>query len=858
MKDSRPRGNRTRRAVATLLRWRDISLYALIGAGVTNAAAPRIEHYSASVLPTDGAASDIVRWVLALIGIVLLHKIAGVRLAHVRHIYRYPPLPIAVAIGLLLLAVMNAVPDMQRDSQAIVALVPLYSAVWIAQALIRAAWEWRAGLTSSSDAARVSHASRALETDEELIAWIARETPISHPASDVFGHQLIAERLLRRLAEGETTVALVGAFGSGKSSIGRLAARAAAAKRLPLVFVDVSCSGFGESLDAQEELLAQVIRRVSEHVDTFGLRSLPAEYVGAMGSHMGWYGTALRILNGKRSPERVLQQLSPILSVIGKRVVLFVEDADRNFATFDMTKLESLLIRLREIPGLSFVLCISPRQKVDLSRLCERTEIVPDLDQRATLRLFARTRDLLLRRNSVPIMIDRLEGLLAGDRDMNMLEGSLGWYWPRQYILPALAGSPRTLKRILRRVLDAWPELCGEVAIDDLINISVLREGAPEAFDFFRRNHRFFRAALKEHNELTDSAKTRLDESLKKEWQEISAAATSDARSAAWLMKDLFPSSAGITGLFASHTIRHQSIQSERRGAIYARRLISETAFGDEVSDQRMFELLTKGQSDDRMLAELAATISDSSFASDAFEEFAHTLEFDRFLPLLSEVYRVIRQRFGARLSRDDHPGFFAPWRLVMHNRPDGFQEWLAGELRLCIPSHLRLMTDIYYFFMGADQHTHAEREPSRRAIHAALREAWTTIQPRQIAEGFDASFPYTLFHLMFTSDYRQPETVPLNRIEDWAWSGPPIAAAAEVAPSVMLPQIIHAVNSPSNRDRTVARFDLDETLLREWFGNDGAAIISLIRRGFDLPPDLDPQAQHLVLQAIEQMQKRA
>ncbi len=796
-----------------------------------------------------------MRFGIALIAVVLLHKIAGVRLAHIRHLHRYPPLPVAVIIGILLVGLVDALLDKQVDWRATAALAFVYAAVWILQAFTRAAWETRRGPELSSDLAHVSRPSDALATDEELIAWIERESPISHPASDVFGHHIIAERLLRRLSEGETTVALVGAFGSGKSSIGRLGARLAAAKRLPLVFAEVSCWGFGESLDAQEELLAQVVRRVSQHVDTFGLRSLPAEYVGAMGSHMGWYGTALRILNGKRSPERVLQQLSPILSVIGKRVVLFVEDADRNFPTFDMTQLESLLIRLRDVPSLSFVLCISPSRKLDLSRLCERTEIVPDLDQQSTLILFARTRDLLLTQHPVSIMIDRLEGLLATDRDMNMLEGSLGWYWPRQYVLPALAASPRTLKRILRRVLNAWPELCGEVAIDDLINVSVLREGAPEAFDFFRRNHRFFRAALKEHNELADSAKTKLDESLKKEWQEISATATFDARSAAWLMKEIFPSSAGITGLFASHTIRHQSMQSERRGAIYARRLISESAFEDQVSDQRMFELLTKGQSDDKMLAELAATITDSSFASDTFEEFANALEFDRFLPLLSQVYRVIRERHGRRLSREDHPGFFAPWRLILHNRPQGFEEWLIRELRLCIPKHLRLMTDIYYFFLGADRHTFAEREPSRRAIHAALKEAWTSIPPAQIAQGFDESYPYTLFHLIFTSDYQKPETVPLNQIEQWAWSGRPIAAAAEAAPLIMLPQIINAVNLESNRGREVPRFTLDEALFSTWFGDDAPAIISLIARGFELPAGLDPQARYLIGQAIEHLQ---
>jgi hypothetical protein len=68
-----------------------------------------------------------------------------------------------------------------------------------------------------------------------------------------------------------------------------------------------------------------------------------------------------------------------------------------------------------------------------------------------------------------------------------------------------------------------------------------------------------------------------------------------------------------------------------------------------------------------------------------------------------------------------------------------------------------------------------------------------------------------------------------------------------------MLPQIIHALNSMSNRGREVPRFTLDKTLFNQWFGDEGAVLLSLIRGGFDLPADLDPQARYLTTQAVEQ-----
>jgi hypothetical protein len=51
----------------------------------------------------------------AAILVILLHNVAGTRLAHVRHVFRYPPLPIAVLVGILLIAVRDAALNKQPD-----------------------------------------------------------------------------------------------------------------------------------------------------------------------------------------------------------------------------------------------------------------------------------------------------------------------------------------------------------------------------------------------------------------------------------------------------------------------------------------------------------------------------------------------------------------------------------------------------------------------------------------------------------------------------------------------------------------------------------------------------------------------
>jgi hypothetical protein len=779
--------------------------------------------------------------------IVGIHSFAAIRLAHLRYLLRYPPLPVSVLLGIPVLGLFIS----HNRWQTIGALEAFYLILWIGHASVNAlATRVVSSLLRRADPTKP--ADKEGKSEYNLLAWIDRDYPVDDPSADLFNHTIIAERLVRRLADRDTTIALQGNFGSGKSSIGRIAESLSETTGRKLIFAYVSSWGFGESLDAQEELLASVLRRVSRHVDTSTVRSLPAEYVGSISSGAGWYGAVLRLITGMRSPQRVLKRMAPILSAIGKRVVLFIEDADRNLPSFDMAQVEALLMRLRDVPGLSFVLCISPTQKLDLPKLCDRTELVPVLDQLAALRLIHRTRELLLRKYPVRVMLDPLSALVDENEDPMPLEGYLGYFWPRQYTLPSLANSPRIMKRALRRVVDAWPELCGEVNIDDLIDISVLREAAPEAFDFFQRNYRLFRPAAKEHRDIIDAAKTKLKESLVESWTEICASATFDTRSAAWLMKDLFPASAEITQLMSTFSVRRQSIQSERRGDVYARRLLTETTFGEEISDQRLFVLLRNGQTEDTALAELAEAITSSKFASTAFEEFAQALQFDRFLPLLSQVYQVIRTRYGNRLSRDENPGFFAPWRLVQHKRPANFEDWLVRELQNCVPNNLRLLTEIYYFWLGADRHDFAEREGSRKAIYEALKKDWTKMAPVDIPRGFDPSFPYTLFHLFFTSDYQRPETVPINKIEDWSWSGGPIAASALLAPSTMLPQIIFVVNSASNSGREIPQFSLNYEMLHSWFHEHSDSVISLIRDGFEIHPELDARERYLLNRAVE------
>lgn len=845
------RFQRMSRPAAILKRWRDILSYGFVGAIVATILGAAVDG-----LVTRGAAKlalnpILSRGLLGLLAIGALLRFIDTRLRHLRYIATYPPLPVAALIGLLAIPLVQSIRPREPFSLISIAVVALaFVAIWLLHVTVRHVSEVVRGRLSLQSTTTSN--SKASLTD-----WLRREQPIDDPSADMFDHADISERLVERLSEGEATIALQGYFGSGKSSIGAMAATIAKRQGKPLIFANVSCWGFGQSTDAQEELLTEIVRNTSRRVDSFAVRQLPAQYVSAIGGASSWPSVFARLALGRKSPIRVLQEISPILIATDQRLVIFVEDIDRNFTTFDISQIEALLVRLREVNGLSFVLCISPACAVDLDRMCDYTEIIPALDRAKTLKLIHSVRENLLRDHAPSVVLGDLEPLLLDDDGYKLISSSLDYYWPWALALQTLLRTPRIMKRTLRRVSVVWPRLAGEVHIDDVITITALREGAPAAFRFFAKNYSFFRGAGKETPNLRPESRTRLKESLQDEWQEIAQDKAFDARSAAWLMKTLFPASASITGVSGVYSRHQQTMQSERRGEIYARRLLTESVKGEEISDQRILTLIRDAQTKDNSLADLADAITDSKFASDAFEEYAAHLGFTRYLPLLSNVYSVIRRRqHSKRYFRDDYPGFFAPWRQVNDNRPDNFEDWIVVELAKCIPGHLRLATDIYYFWLGTDRYKLVERQRAREAVHKTLKETWTKMPPSTIPDGFDPAHPYTLFHLIFTSDYQKDETVPLGTIEDWLWTAGPLLDAARAQPSTMLPQIVIALNRDARRGREIPRFLFDIPRLNLWFADHRDELLRLLANGFEIPDQLGLFEKILMQQSIELAQR--
>jgi hypothetical protein len=131
------------------------------------------------------------------------------------------------------------------------------------------------------------------------------------------------------------------------------------------------------------------VAELSRHVDCLALLSLPREYVGAMkGIAPNWLQGPLAV-TAMDSPSRQLGRLDPLLDAINARLVVFIEDLDRNTEIPDVSfvqhvrtegtnaksdirneiagrpagrsflEIESLLDRMKESRRVSFVLAVS-------------------------------------------------------------------------------------------------------------------------------------------------------------------------------------------------------------------------------------------------------------------------------------------------------------------------------------------------------------------------------------------------------------------------------------------------------------------------------------------------------------------
>jgi hypothetical protein len=260
--------------------------------------------------------------------------------------------------------------------------------------------------------------------------------------------------------------------------------------------------------------------------------------------------------------------------------------------------------------------------------------------------------------------------------------------------------------------------------------------------------------------------------------------------------------------------------------------------------DQTMLRLMRRSDRD--QVPTLVNEILASEAAAGIFEYFADEAIKPLLLPVLSNVHSELRRRYGVTADLKHNEGVFCVWRVARATFDWGtIEPWLVDELLKCIPGYLRLLNSIYYFWLATEMRTREQREPVRRAVLDACKTRLTAADDNALCNSFDPSFPYVLFHLVFTTDFQQPDVVPYGSASDWAWLGQRLLRAVGACPATIIPQLIIAMNDFETRRRTAIAYRFNDELLREWFGARASEFVEIVR-GFE--PD---DAQQMDVNAV-------
>ena len=657
--------------------------------------------------------------------------------------------------------------------------------------------------------------------------WVEDEAPITDPSQDRFGYDSIAQRVVRLLREHEAhTVGVVGPYGSGKTCLLNLIvyhlrpderrdeARTWWRRRLAVMqrqvldghwyVCRVDAWGRGPERFA-EQVLRMAVRTLGERVDVTSLATLPAHYAAAMsGSGLAWGSVLGSLLSVGGDPVDCLGRLDAILAAVRGRMLILVEDLDRNSSEELLNDiLPALLDRVAKLRRVSFVLTIGAEwyDALNLMRICEHRESVSGAGNAAAAKELLEFRKSCLRKfpdDVDTVSADERKGRLGREDDSPMLAYLVDGLTedPIKH-LSSLLGNPRLMKHVMRRVSHAWDVLHGEIDFDDLLVTHVLQYTSPEAFAFvLSRLDELRNLASGEKAPSGFDRKKALDEA----WE--TACGGKDCTAARELIGVLFPQWGGRRG-GVPQGVRNAEPTD------YWRRAQTEQISDGESSDQDVLRAIRawRGAPNGNVYdgRSLPLALLNVAGLGDKLEQLGRELCNEDVHRIASGLFEIILQRHGRTAHRDLSGAFTSLWRMSIRREPwDGHEEWVVTEFSKALPISLRFANDIHHFWQCTDEDEARSARPHyelRQKTVTAARQLWES-SPGALVNSLDATWSYSVrdFAVILSERANGGEGFLPT---DWTWLGDVLVRAANLAPDVILPQVAHLLVGPaaSNTD---------------------------------------------------------
>lgn len=764
----------------------------------------------------------LTTWLLVAALVYVVSEPIRIRKPQWRRILSYPSTWLAIPLAWGFAAASERLPLPFRphssgpDWQDVYTVVPIALAVALGVAARQLPWR-RAGRAVAESAEGTGF------TWSEIEAWIsAGERPLASGERDFFQHQRIAARIAKSVVVERRHVALLGRFGSGKSSIINLVRSEIGRRPETLIVAEFDVWAVTNPEEVPRLALNRVISALDDYVDTIQFRGLPVAYQRlAAAEPTGRLSAALGFETAGDSIE-LLDDLSKVLVTIDAQVVLVVQDVERAGDGFDTRHLQRLLWALRNASRIRFILSVDPdAAPMDFPKLCDSVELVPELEveQVATILKVARDhwRTKFADIDPHPNRRDgdklRLDEALAG----GMIEylRRTGRDTPLDALV-SLLSTPRALKHVLRRVDYAWSNLHGEAELDDIIIVSALRHGAEPVYRFLLAD---IDAARHKPDDMFPRTKN-----IKDEWSRVLAEVS--AGSAVQKLVDLMDIEQLTKDTIRTGSDSPQGVQVSEP-VDYFRRIVAEELSPSELRDQAVLRDI------DLWKAARTGPLLDRLFqSSEADDEYARVWEHfsDRhtdpeLIELTETLVARIKEHDGSAAAAD-HRALIGLWRRCNRRlRQNEYADWLRALIVGAVPVSLHLANGLFYYWTGQYGIVGDDAKATiRRSIVDTVRATIRTGD--DLARVLSSEHPYLIGRLI-TQTGADPS---LAAFEAWRGHLPPLLIdGAKKYPELLIPELANLAGDEQSGivaagreypPKFINRYGIDRARMTALFGD--------------------------------------
>ncbi len=641
--------------------------------------------------------------------------------------------------------------------------------------------------------------------DEEH--WInSGERPITTAEEDRFSGTHMSDRIMDHIRNNEPSIALIGPMGSGKSSILNLVFECIAQSDPSTLVVKCDLWRARTPEEIPQVIISAIVNALDTVCDTIGLRDLPYTYRRLVAAEPS--GTLHRIfsIDDQTTSLHKLDRVYSILEILDRRIVLAVEDFERLPSSFNATHLSRFLWAIREIPRCCTIIAVDPQRAkkkdskndLDFAKLCDFIETVPEVPTEKT------AGELINRYEywSSRYKNDDLQVTVGG---IDKLEfDRIKKYGIQTYLLnpvhrnpinmiAKLLATPRFVKQALHRIDRVWEQLHGEVDLNDLIILTVLRCRAPDTFQFIVTNIRVARLT-------SDGPERGLIEGFRQNWRQVLSQETE--QEAVCYLVDML----GIEQLRAKrapYPNASASPQGVHLGGTtdYFARIISGTIAADEVRDQRVLrDIKSSKAGNHRKLADglVMSTKLNNRYIS-TWVRFAKP-SVQESLDISAVVIDTLLVRDSSEVDPNEPALIALSSRLNAEQNIDQgtrIENWLRTQAIQHVSKSLSLASGLVLFCIRARRRDEgedslAQNEEEKRLTQIVLDQiAAQIVTPQQLLDSLSVKYPDSvrvLLHKVHTE--AEARNTGLTSL---------LLRAAELSEQQIIPQLIYllVVDSP-------------------------------------------------------------